>query len=310
MTVNRGQKKLIGFFFLLWSMEIFFPNFSFGQTKFFNSADTLSKKRVWIASGISAYTQIGSISALYGVWYSQNANSTFHFFNDYGNWGNVDKYGHAYSSYQLSRTSGNLYRWTGMSHRNSAWVGFALGLSYQTTLEIFDGFSTGYGFSWGDVWFNILGSSLYLGQELTFKEQIFIPKFSYHPTSYAALRPNTLGSNHAERLLKDYNGQTYWLSFSPKSFLKSSKFPGWLCISMGYGIDARIVGDKTSYMDANGNTYFSNPEFYVSLDVDFKKLPIKNKTLKKVLTSLNYLKIPAPAISLRGNKFKFYPVYF
>ena len=310
MTVNRGQKKLIGFFFLLWSMEIFFPNFSFGQTKFFNSADTLSKKRVWIASGISAYIQIGSISALYGVWYSQNANSTFHFFNDYGNWGNVDKYGHAYSSYQLSRTSGNLYRWTGMSHRNSAWVGFALGLSYQTTLEIFDGFSTGYGFSWGDVWFNILGSSLYLGQELTFKEQIFIPKFSYYPTSYAALRPNTLGSNHAERLLKDYNGQTYWLSFSPKSFLKSSKFPGWLCISMGYGIDARIVGDKTSYMDANGNTYFSNPEFYVSLDVDFKKLPIKNKTLKKVLTSLNYLKIPAPAISLRGNKFKFYPVYF
>ena len=310
MTVNRGQKKLIGFFFLLWSMEIFFPNFSFGQTKFFNSTDTLSKKRVWIASGISAYTQIGSISALYGVWYSQNANSTFHFFNDYGNWGNVDKYGHAYSSYQLSRTSGNLYRWSGMSHRNSAWVGFALGLSYQTTLEIFDGFSTGYGFSWGDVWFNILGSSLYLGQELTFKEQIFIPKFSYHPTSYAALRPNTLGSNHAERLLKDYNGQTYWLSFSPKSFLKSSKFPGWLCISMGYGIDARIVGDKTSYMDANGNTYFSNPEFYVSLDVDFKKLSIKNKTLKKVLTSLNYLKIPAPAISLRGNKFKFYPVYF
>lgn len=310
MTVNRGQKKLIGFFFLLWSMEIFFPNFSFGQTKFFNSTDTLSKKRVWIASGISAYTQIGSISALYGVWYSQNANSTFHFFNDYGNWGNVDKYGHAYSSYQLSRTSGNLYRWTGMSHRNSAWVGFALGLSYQTTLEIFDGFSTGYGFSWGDVWFNILGSSLYLGQELTFKEQIFIPKFSYHPTSYASLRPNTLGSNHAERLLKDYNGQTYWLSFSPKSFFKSSKFPGWLCVSMGYGIDARIVGDKTSYLDANGNTYFSNPEFYVSLDVDFKKLPIKNKTLKKVLTSLNYLKIPAPALSLRGYKFKIYPVYF
>lgn len=308
--MNRSQKKLIGFFFLLWSMEIFFPNFSFGQTKFFNPTDTLSKKRVWIASGISAYTQIGSISALYGVWYSQNANSTFHFFNDYGNWGNVDKYGHAYSSYQLSRTSGNLYRWTGMSHRNSAWVGFALGLSYQTTLEIFDGFSTGYGFSWGDVWFNILGSSLYLGQELTFKEQIFIPKFSYHPTSYASLRPNTLGSNHAERLLKDYNGQTYWLSFSPKSFFKSSKFPGWLCVSMGYGIDARIVGDKTSYLDANGNTYFSNPEFYVSLDVDFKKLPIKNKTLKKVLTSLNYLKIPAPALSLRGNKFMFYPVYF
>ena len=308
--MNRGQKKLIGFFFLLWSIEIFSPNYSYCQSNFFNSSDTLSKKRVWIASGISAYTQIGSISALYSIWYSQNSNSSFHFFNDYGNWGNVDKYGHAYSSYQLSRTTANLYKWSGMSRRNSAFVGFALGLSYQTTLEIFDGFSSGYGFSWGDVWFNILGSSLYLGQELTFKEQIFLPKFSYHPTSYADIRPSTLGSNHAERFLKDYNGQTYWLSFSPKSFLKSSKFPEWLCLSIGYGIDARIVGDKTSYVDVNGQTYFSNPEFYLSLDVDFKKLPIKNKTLKKVLTSLNYLKIPAPALSLRGNKFKFYPVYF
>ena len=308
--MNRGQKKLIGFFFLLWSIEIFSPNYSYCQSNFFNSSDTLSKKRVWIASGISAYTQIGSISALYSIWYSQNSNSSFHYFNDYGNWGNVDKYGHAYSSYQLSRTTANLYKWSGMSQRNSAFVGFALGLSYQTTLEIFDGFSSGYGFSWGDVWFNILGSSLYLGQELTFKEQIFLPKFSYHPTSYAAIRPNTLGSNHVERFLKDYNGQTYWLSFSPKSFLKSSKFPEWLCLSMGYGIDARIVGDKTSYVDVNGQTYFSNPEFYLSLDVDFKKLPIKNKTLKKVLTSLNYLKIPAPALSMRGAKFKFYPIYF
>lgn len=310
MTVNQGQKKLIVFFFLLGSIEIFSPNFSFCQSIIFTPADTLSKKRVWIASGISAYTQIGSISALYGVWYSQNSNSTFHFFNDYGNWGNVDKYGHAYSGYQLSRTTGNLFKWAGMCQRNSAYVGFALGLGYQTTLEIFDGFSSGYGFSWGDVWFNILGASLYLGQELTFKEQVFLPKFSYHPTSYAAIRPNTLGSNHTERFLKDYNGQTYWLSFSPKSLIKASKFPGWLCLSMGYGIDARIVGDKTSYVDLNGNYYFSKPEFYLSLDVDFKKLPIKNKTLKKLLTSLNYLKIPAPTLSMRGNKFRFYPVYF
>jgi hypothetical protein len=63
-------------------------------------------------------------------------------------------------------------------------------------------------------------------------------------------------------------------------------------------------------VDVNGKLYLSNPEFYLSLDVDFKKLPIRNKTLKKVLTTLNYLKIPAPALSMRGNKFKFYPIYF
>jgi hypothetical protein len=38
------------------------------------------------------------------------------------------------------------------------------------------------------------------------------PKFSFHTTQYAQYRPNVLGSSLAEQILKDYNGQTYWLS--------------------------------------------------------------------------------------------------
>jgi hypothetical protein len=197
-----------------------------------------------------------------------------------------------------------------MSQKKSAIIGSSIGLGYQTTLEIFDGFSSGYGFSWGDVLFNLLGTGIFLSQELTLKEQQFLPKFSYHPTSYAALRPNTLGSNHAERFLKDYNGQTYWLSFSPSIFSKNNQFPKWLCVSIGYGIDGRIVGDQTNYIDQNGISYYSKAEYYLSLDLDLKKIPVKNKTIKKILSSLNYLKIPAPAISIRGKQMKVYPIYF
>ena len=292
------------------SIEILFSTTAFSQTTFFQSATEQNKKRIWLVSGIQAYTEIGTFAALYPVWYAQNTTSQFHYFNDFGNWGNVDKYGHSYSAYQLSKLSSDFYRWAGVPKKKSAIIGSLIGLSFQSTLEIFDGFSNGYGFSWGDMLFNALGSGLYVSQELVWADQKLIPKFSYHPTKYATLRPEILGSNQAERFLKDYNGQTYWLSFSPNHFAKNSMFPKWLCISIGYGIDGRIVGDQTSYTSADGITYHSKQQYYLSVDLDLKNLPIKNKTLKKIVCAFNYLKIPAPTVSFQKNKIQFLPIYF
>jgi hypothetical protein len=308
--VKRAHFQFLTLFYLLMSIEILFSTTAFSQTTFFQSATEQNKKRIWLVSGIQAYTEIGTFAALYPVWYAQNTTSQFHYFNDFGNWGNVDKYGHSYSAYQLSKLSSDFYRWAGVPKKKSAIIGSLIGLSFQSTLEIFDGFSNGYGFSWGDMLFNALGSGLYVSQELVWAEQKLIPKFSYHPTKYAALRPEILGSNQAERFLKDYNGQTYWLSFSPNHFAKSSMFPKWLCISIGYGIDGRIVGDQTSYTSADGITYHSKQQYYLSVDLDLKNLPIKNKTLKKIVCAFNYLKIPAPTVSFQKNKIQFLPIYF
>lgn len=308
--MKRAHFQFLTLFYLLMSIEILFSTTAFSQTTFFQSATEQNKKRIWLVSGIQAYTEIGTFAALYPVWYAQNTTSQFHYFNDFGNWGNVDKYGHSYSAYQLSKLSSDFYRWAGVPKKKSAIIGSLIGLSFQSTLEIFDGFSNGYGFSWGDMLFNALGSGLYVSQELVWAEQKLIPKFSYHPTKYAALRPEILGSNQAERFLKDYNGQTYWLSFSPNHFAKNSMFPKWLCISIGYGIDGRIVGDQTSYTSAEGITYHSKQQYYLSVDLDLKNLPIKNKTLKKIVCAFNYLKIPAPTVSFQKNKIQFLPIYF
>ncbi|MEJ6491389.1 MAG: hypothetical protein QNL60_02870 [Flavobacteriales bacterium] len=56
---------------------------------------------------------------------------------------------------------------------------------------------------------NALGSGLFLGHHLLWKEQRIVLKFSSHPTEFAKYRPEVLGSSYPERLLKDYNGQTY-----------------------------------------------------------------------------------------------------
>jgi hypothetical protein len=59
-----------------------------------------------------------------------------------------------------------------------------------------------------DIIANASGTALFV----LWKEQRITPKFSFHTTQYAQYRPNVLGSSLAEQMLKDYNGQTYWLS--------------------------------------------------------------------------------------------------
>ena len=38
-------------------------------------------------------------------------------------------------------------------------------------------------------------------------------KFSSHLSPYVIHRPSLLGDNLSQRIFKDYNGQTYWLTF-------------------------------------------------------------------------------------------------
>jgi hypothetical protein len=79
--------------------------------------------------------------------------------------------------------------------------------------------------------------------ELLWKEQRITPKFSFHTTQYAQYRPNVLGSSLAEQMLKDYNGQTYWLSVNLHSFYKGSKIPKWLNLAIGYGANGMLTGN-------------------------------------------------------------------
>jgi hypothetical protein len=281
-----------------------------GQNKFLTISDTVNAKRVISVSGSIGTVWTGSMIALYQVWYKNEPQVGFHSFNDGMNWLQMDKAGHFYTNYKISQLSGDLYKWSGVKPKNAALLGTAIGLGYQTTLEIFDGFSDGWGFSGYDMFANVLGGSFYLGQELLFKEERFIPKFSFHPTEFADLRPNVLGSNFPEQLLKDYNGQTYWLSFNPSLFFSNSKLPKWICLSVGYSVDSKIVGDEEIYTSIAGDTYHSRREFLLSMDIDFSRLPIKRPWLKLIVKQLNYLKVPFPALVLSDGKLSASGLYF
>lgn len=254
---------------------------------------------------------MATLSGLHQLWYQDYPRSGFHFKNDNHHWLQMDKAGHVFSTYHFTAVGADLMKWSGVSPKNSLWYGAGTSLLFMTAVEIMDGHSAEWGFSWGDAVSNIAGTGLFVSQELIWGEQRIIPKFSFHTTQYAGLRPNVLGSSVPEQILKDYNGQTYWLSANIHSFFKESKIPKWLNIAAGYGAEGMITAE-----DDLVNTVFLSEksrirQFYLSLDVDLTKIRTNSHVLKTFFSAVNVVKIPAPTLEIRDNgKVKFHTFYF
>lgn len=281
-----------------------------------------NKKRVRVITAANFVGYGGTMAGLYSTWYSNYPQSRFHFFNDNHEWKQVDKVGHAYSAYIESYGSMEMWRWAGLNRKQRIWIGGMSGAIYQTVIETLDGFSSEWGWSWGDFAANVSGSGLLVAQELAWNEQRVRFKFSFHKKSYGepALnsRTNTLfGSTLPERMLKDYNGQTYWLSANLKSFMPKSKLPAWLNVAVGYGAEGMFGAEENIGKDKNGNVVFSRHDiqrfrqFYLAPDVDFSKIPTHSKVLKFTFGVLNAFKFPAPSLEYASNgKFRFNFIHF
>jgi len=220
----------------------------------------------------------------------------------------MDKMGHLTTSYFLGKVGYDLLRWSGVPQEKATWYGGSMGLVYLTAIEILDAHSTNWGFSWGDMAANTIGAGLFVGQAAIWKEQRISMKFSFHTTEYSDLRPDILGSTYLEQLIKDYNGQTYWASVNIYSFLqKESKFPKWINVAVGYGAEGLLGGYSNP---SNLPPYDRYRQYYLSLDIDFTRIPTKSKFLKTVLNALSFIKVPMPAVEFSEKGAKFYPIYF
>ncbi len=259
-----------------------------------------NKKRIACIAGTEAVLYTGSLVLLNELWYKQYPRTSFHFFNDNREWLQMDKIGHVTTAYYVGRIGIDFFRWGGMQRKKAIWLGGMLGSVYQTTIEVLDGFSSEWGFSTGDFAANTAGSMLVIAQELVWDEQRIVLKFGFQQSRFAQYRPNVLGSNLRENILKDYNGQTYWLSVNPASFMKETTgFPRWLNIAVGYGAEGMTGGNANPTMiDGNGNAVELERyrQFYLSLDVDLTRIKTRSAFLKGLFTTIGFIKIPAPAI--------------
>jgi hypothetical protein len=120
-------------------------------------------------------------------------------------------------------------------------------LGYQTILEILDAHSAEWGWSWTDMAANVAGAALFTSQEFAWKQQKVLLKFSTHsithPVDLEYRANNLFGKTLPERLLKDYNGQTYWLSFNLHSITNSEALPSMVKLCSGLWCKGLCMAD-------------------------------------------------------------------
>ncbi len=251
----------------------------------------------------------GTLYVLNKAWYSKAERTHFHFFNDNRQWMQMDKAGHLWTAFHQSRAGVDLMRHSGYNDKKAIWLGGMLGILMQTPIEILDGYSAAYGASVGDQVANMAGSALVISQQLMWNEYRVTPKYSFWPSKYQPLRPNVLGRNLSEQLLKDYNGQHYWLSVGVASFLPEDTFyPPWLNLALGYSANGMVYGDPL-LNQARG--YQAYRQYFLALDVDLTKIKTRHTVLKKAFYLLNIIHLPSPALEFnRQQGLRIHPLYF
>ena len=270
--------------------------------RFLKPSDTLNSKRQNTVILSEAILASGGLISLNQLWYVDYSRSKFHFINDNSEWLQIDKIGHFYSSYQLGRLGSEMLQWSGSNKKKQLLYGAGLGFAFLTAVEVLDGYSSEWGASSGDIIANASGTALYVSQELLWNEQRIIPKFSFHNTQFAQYRPDVLGSTFSEKIIKDYNGQTYWLSVNLYSFFKGSKIPKWLNLAIGYGAEGMLSGNSENSDKLLLPKTERFRQFYLSFDVDLTKIETNSHFLKTLFTVFNTLKIPAPTIEYSVNE--------
>lgn len=281
--------------------------FSSHAQKWWQDADTLNRNRLGLAVGVQGVAYVGSLTGLYFLWYAEYDQEPFHFFDDTQTWMQMDKVGHTATAYQIADGLYRANKWTGMSERSNLIFSTIEGYSYQLAIEIFDGFSSGWGFSPTDAAANTLGTATFLSQHLLWKEQRFRWKYSYTPDPLLYLdnadgeRARSLyGSSILQSWVKDYNGQTYWLSANIWSLAgKPDRFPKWLNVALGYSANGILGAERNTWEVAENIDYFSNVkrerQFLLSLDIDLWKADLP-KGLLWLRPVFGLIKIPFPAI--------------
>ena len=244
---------------------------------------------------------VGGIMQINKPFNSDHSIAKFHCIDDNLKCLQIDKFAHMFSSYQIGSLSYNALQWSGVSQKNKLIFGAGMGFVFLNSVEIFDGFNKGTSF--GDIAANAVGTSLFVSQELLWKEQRIIPKYSFRP----------MGANSTDIFSTDlgkmkynvgceFDAQTFWLSVNLYSFFKQSALPKWLNLATGYGVEgiSGLIVQTTPYR-----------QLYFSFDVDLSKIQTRSHLLKTIFYVFNTIKIPAPTIEVSAlGHAKWHLLYF
>jgi hypothetical protein len=233
----------------------------------------------------AAFLGTGTAIHLYQqkAWWSDQR-TKFHFQNDwsYALW--IDKIGHAYGAILIQHGISAGLEAANLEAEQCVWYGSLAALSFQTFIEIEDGFGPQWGFSPADFYGDLFGSAYPVLQYYFpfFKNIMF--KASYWPKDLNKTNPNS-GQKHI--IADDYHGQKFWISARMKNFLPKGTakiWPDFLMLAFGMGV---------KNLDGNGG---GQRDFYLALDFDAETIPLHGSLWQFIKNTLNYIHFPMPGI--------------
>lgn len=208
----------------------------------------------------------------------------FHFQNDWDYALQSDKAGHFTAAYAMSTAFGEALLASGFSWEAATHYGGAMGLLYQTYVEVEDGYGTRWGFSVTDMAANTVGCAYYIAQYHVPFLYNFSPKWQYIPAEWIDQKPIP----HPTAVVDDYNSSTFWLSVNVHNLLPEHLKKYWIRgieLSIGYG---------ASNIGYPGEEY---RRVVVGLDYNISELlPDGGSFWMWIKQNANLLKFPAPAI--------------
>jgi hypothetical protein len=225
----------------------------------------------------------------------------FHFFDDLPEWKQLDKFAHLFWTFQVCSIASRMYAWAEAERPH--WLGCISGLFIVSSIEILDGFSVGYGASVYDLIANALGASLFYLQMKFWNRINVFAKFSFHPSAFAAVRPDLLGGTLLEQILKDYNGQTFWYTWKPSLKI----WPAWLAVAIGVGAEGMVRGRDMQSAELGFSPY---RKFLLSFDLNPNVFEFKSKGLTYLCYPLRIFKFPFPALEVSERGIVFHWIYF
>lgn len=193
-----------------------------------------------------------------------------------------DKFGHFFFPYMASQVYSGLFQWSGFSRNTSLWLGSSLAFSYQTYIEIKDGFSKQWGFSWGDFAANTLGAAYPLIEEEYPPLKNFRFKMSFSPSE-------RFRNNSHSVIFDDYESTYDWVSIDIYNLLPQKAKPYWspyLNIALGHSVKR---------LDAPEGGHH---ELFLALDWNLDAFQIQNEYLRAVQKIIGFYRLPSPAVKI------------
>ncbi len=241
--------------------------------------EKLSPWRFGLVCGVSAGIITVAHLQNYNSWW-KGERTSFHLDHDENANLYADKFGHFYFSYLASDIMFRSFRWSGMNEHDAALLGGGLALAFQLYVEVEDAFHPNLGFSLGDGVADIAGAAIPF-----FRVQY--PSLQSVTFKWSVIPSPRFRNGEFRSLIDDYESQYHWISVNIKDVLGESTpnfIPLFLNIALGYGV-SNLSSEETK-----------QSELYLSLDIDFTKLPGEGAVLQSIKHLLNYFHAPMPAI--------------